>query len=191
MVQYNITDLLIKFKKENTSFALNVIEAESYELKEMLRQNKCELAFVREADDTDNEFVRIPYSIDTMVAVFPSDHSLAKSEYVSLEQLKNEKFILLPEHSIMHELCVRECRKAGFEPNIVFTGNRGENLIDLVSKGGGCALLMKRPAVFLSNPNTVLVDIIPSICTKISLFYKRNTELSIAARHFINCVNTR
>ena len=191
MVQYNITDLLIKFKNENTSFTLNVIEAESNELKDMLRQNKCELAFVREADDSDNEFVRIPYSIDTMVAVFPIDHYLARLEYVSLDQLKNEKFILLPVHSIMHELCIKECRKAGFEPNIVFTGNRGENLIDMVSKGAGCSLLMKRPAVFLSNPNTILVDIIPTICTKISLFYKKNTELSIAARHFINCVNSR
>ncbi len=190
MVQYNITDLLIKFKNENSSFTLNVIEAESHELKDMLRQNKCELAFVRETDDSDNEFVRIPYSSDTMVAVFPSDHPLAKLEYVSLGQLKNEKFILLPEHSIMYELCVKECRKAGFEPNIVFTGHRGENLIDMVSKGAGCALLMKRPAVFLSNPNTVLVDIIPSISTRISLFYKKNTELSIAARHFINCVNS-
>jgi DNA-binding transcriptional LysR family regulator len=191
MVQYNITDLLIKFKKENTNFTLNVIEAESHELKDMLRQNKCELAFVRETDDTDNEFVRIPYSIDTMVAVIPIDHPLAKSEFIALEQLRNEKFILLPEHSIMHELSLKECRKAGFEPNIVFTGYRGDNLVDMVSKGAGCALLMKRPAVFLSNPNTVLVDIIPSITTKISLFYKKNTELSIAARHFINCLNTK
>lgn len=191
MVQYNITDLLIKFKNENTSFTLNVIEAESLELKDLLRQNKCELAFVRETDDSDNEFVRIPYSIDTMVAVIPIDHPLAKSEYLSLDQIKNEKFILLPEHSIMHDLCIKECRKAGFEPNIVFTGYRGENLVDMVSKGAGCALLMKRPAVFLSNPNTILIDIIPSICTKISLFYKKNTELSIAARHFINCVNTK
>jgi len=165
MVQYNITDLLIKFKNENTSFTLNVIEAETHELKEMLRQNRCELSFIRESDDSDNEFV-------------------------TLDQLKNEKFILLPEHSIMHELCIKECRKNGFEPNIVFTGNRGENLIDMVSKGAGCALLMKRPAVFLSNPNTVLVDIIPSICTRISLCYKKNTELSIAARHFINCLNS-
>lgn len=190
MVQYNITDLLIKFKKDNTNFTLNVIEAESHELKEMLRQSKIELAFVRETDDTDNEFIRIPYTADTMVAVFPIDHKLARSESVSLEQLKDEKFILLPEHSIMYDLCVSECRKAGFEPNIVFTGNRGENLIDLVSKGAGCSLLMKRPAVFLSNPNTILVDVVPGIRTKISLFYKRNTELSIAARHFINCVNT-
>jgi len=191
MVQYNITDLLIKFKNENTSFTLNVIEAESHELKDMLRQNKCELAFVREADDTDNEFVRIPYSIDTMVAIFPIDHPLAKLETVSLEQLKNEKFILLPERSIMYNLCISECHKAGFDPNIVYTGNRGENLIDMVSKGAGCSLLMKRPAVFLSNPNTILVEIVPNICTKISLFYKRNTELSIAARHFINCVNPK
>lgn len=189
MVQYNITDLLIKFKKENTNFTLNVIEAESHNLKDMLRQNKCELAFVREVNDTDNEFVKIPYSIDTMVAVFPIDHPLARLEYVSMNQLKNEKFILLPEHSIMYELCINECRKAGFDPNIVFTGNRGENLIDMVSKGAGCAMLMKRPAVFLSNPNTILVDIIPSITTKIILLHKKNTELSIAARHFINCLN--
>lgn len=188
MVQYNITDLLIKFKNKNTSFSLNVIEAETHELKEMLRNNKCDVAFIRETDYSDNEFIRIPYSIDSMVAVLPLDHPLSKSDSIALEQLKNEKFILLPEHSLMYDLCVSECKKSGFEPEIVFTGHRGENLIDMVSKGAGCALLMKRPAVFLSNANTVLVDIYPQVCTKISLCYKKNHELSIAARHFINCL---
>lgn len=191
IMQYNITDILIKFKQENTNFKLNVIEAETHELKDMLRQNKCELAFIRETDDSDDEFVRIPYAIDTMVAVFSINHPLAKSETVNLEQMQNEKFILLPEHSIMYDLCMKECRKAGFEPNVAFTCHRGENLIDMVSKGAGCGLLMKRPAVFLSNANSVLIDIVPNICTKISLFYKKHTELSIAARHFINCVNSK
>jgi DNA-binding transcriptional LysR family regulator len=190
MVQYNITDLLIKFKRENTNFTLNINEAESQELKDMLRQNKIELAFIREADDSDNEFIRIPYTTDSMVAVLPIDHCYARMENITLDKLRDENFILLPEHSIMYDLCVKECRKAGFEPNIVFTGHRGENLIDMVSKGAGCALLMKRPAVFLSNANTALVDIVPSISTRISLYYKKNNELSVAARHFIDCINS-
>lgn len=189
MVQYNITDILLKFKKEYANFTLKVIEADSLELKDMLRQNKIELAFVRETSDFNDEFTRIPYAIDTMVAVFPSDHPLAGEKSVSLTQLKEERFILLPEHTTMYELCQTECQKAGFTPNVVFTGNRGENLIDMVGKGAGCSLLMKTPATYLSNSKTVLVDIAPAITTRISLYSRKNTELSIAARHFINCLN--
>lgn len=188
LAPYNITDVIARFKKNNSSFTLNVIQAGSDELEDMLHQNKCELAFIREVKDIDNEFVKISYTVDTLVAVFPASHPLAKCQTVSLEQLKDEEFLLLEKHTMLYNLCKSVCEQNGFEPKVAFTDHKLENIIDLVVKGMGVSLLMKKLAVYLSNPNITIVDISPSISTQISLCYKKNVELSVAAKHFLSCV---
>jgi LysR family transcriptional activator of glutamate synthase operon len=190
MAQYNITDVLATFKKNHLNSTLNVIQAGSTKLENMLRQNKCELAFIRQVNDVDNEFVKIPYAVDILTAVFPIRHSLAKCQTVSLEQLKEEEFLLLPKRTRPHNLCLNACKQHGFHPKVAFTDHNLGNIIDLVVKEMGVALLMKRLAVYLSNPNISIVDISPSISTQISLCYKKDAELSDAAKHFLTCVKS-
>lgn len=187
MAQYNITDILAKFKKSNPNFTLNVIQAGD-ELEDLLHQDKCELAFIRQVIDAENEFVKIPYAVDTLSAVLPANHPLAKCEAISLKQLENEDFLLLPRNTKPHNLCVNACRENGFEPKITFTDHKLENIIELVIKGMGVALLMKRLAIYFANPNISIVDITPTIFTQISLCYKKKKELSVAAKHFIRCI---
>ncbi|MBP2642487.1 MAG: LysR family transcriptional regulator [Firmicutes bacterium] len=189
MAQYNITNILARFKKSHLNSTLNVIQGGSTKLENLLRQNKCELAFIRQVYDIDNEFVKIPYAIDTLAAILPARHPLAECKTVSLEQLKDEEFLLLPKQTRPHNLCLKACEQHGFEPKVVYTDHKLENLIDLVVKEMGVALLMKRLAIYLSNPNIAIVDISPSISTQVSLCYKKNADLSDAAKYFLTCVN--
>jgi len=190
MAQYNITAVLAKFKKSYLNSTLNVIQAGSTQLEDMLRHNKCELAFIRQVNDINNEFVTIPYMIDTLAAIFPAKHPLAKCKTVSLEQLKDEDFMLLPKGTRPHKLCLNACQQYGFKPKVAFTDHQLENIIDLVVKEMGVSLLMKRLGIYLSNPNIALVDISPSISTQISLCYRKNIELSDMAKHFLTCVKS-
>lgn len=190
MAQYNITDVLARFQRENVTFSLNVIEADSIQLIDMLRSGQCDFAFIRKSDDSSNEFNQIPFATDSLSAILPISHPLAHETSVQLEQLKGSPLLLIGKNTSMYSLCMKECYKAGFEPKIAFTGHRAENIIDLVSKGMGVALLMKKPAIFLSNPNIAIIDIIPQISTTISLTYSKNQKMSIAATHFLNLVKT-
>ena len=78
LAQYKITDVLVNFKKSRPQSTLNVMQANSKDLTEMLRQRKCELTFNRDIEDVNDEFVKIPYVTDTIVAVLPITHPLAK-----------------------------------------------------------------------------------------------------------------
>lgn len=190
MAQYQITDILVRFKKDNPQFTLNVLEAESLELKEMLLNNECEMAFVREAaDEAREDFVRIPYTRDNLVAVLPSSHPFAGRDSLTLEELKEEDLLLLDSSTIIYSICVQACTRSGFTPRVAFTGHRLENLMDLVTKGMGIALLMKKQAAYLAGPALSLVDIMPCVATQISLMYKKDSSLSPAARHFIRCTH--
>ena len=60
LAQYNIIDIFVDFKKSRPQSTLNVIQAGPDELKEMLRQKKCELAFIRFTDEVDDDIVKIP-----------------------------------------------------------------------------------------------------------------------------------
>jgi DNA-binding transcriptional LysR family regulator len=190
LAQYNITDALVKFKKNRSQSTINVMQAGSEELKEMLRQKKCELAFIRDTDEVDDDFVKIPYAVDTLAAVLSSDHPLARRKTIPLSMLANENFLLIEKQTYLYKLSINACEQSGFEPKIAYTDHKLENLIDLVIKGMGIALLMKRLALHVSTSQIAIVDISPSVTTTISLCYLKGAILSDAAMQFMQCVES-
>jgi LysR family transcriptional regulator, transcription activator of glutamate synthase operon len=191
LAQYNIIDIFVNFKKSRPQSTLNVIQTGSDELKEMLRQKKCELAFIRFADELDADLDKIPFAVDTLVAVLPNTHPLAKLHSIPLQMLADEDFLLIEKQTYLYRLCVAACENSGFEPKVAFTDHKVGILVDLVIKGMGVALLMKQLALYASTPNISIVDISPPVSTQISLCYLKGIELSAAAEHFLFCVGSR
>lgn len=188
LVPYNITDTIIKFKLENKNISVNLIEDESSNLKDLLRHNKCDIAFIRDENDTDDEFARIPYTTDNLVAILPSYHPLAQENELTLTQLQSEDFLLLKPESLLYKVCINACKNSGFSPNIAYTGQRAENIVDLVEKGMGISLLMKKPIKYLSTSKISIIDIKPLISTQIKIYYKKDKKLPEQAKHFIDSI---
>ncbi len=185
MAPYRITDIIMKYQRENEHCTINLLEEESFTLKEMLRKNKCDLAFIREEGDTNEEFAKFPYTSDHLVAILPSTHPLAKRSSLQLEELKDENFLLLQPDSLLYSISTTACQKAGFTPNIAYTGKRAENIMDLVEKGMGVSLLMEKPILSLATPKVSIVDVTPTVSTNIYIYYKKNIPLSAAAKKFL------
>jgi LysR family transcriptional activator of glutamate synthase operon len=190
LAQYKIVDILVNFKKSRAQSTLNVLQAGSVELREYLRQRRCDLAFIRFADEVDDDLVKIPYAADCMVAVLPAAHPLAKQKAIPLHSLANEDFLMIEKGTYLHRLCLRACKESGFEPKVAFTDHKVGILVDLVTKGMGVALLMKQLALYAASPKTVIVDISPCFATQIYLCYLKGTELSPAAKHFVQCTES-
>jgi LysR family transcriptional activator of glutamate synthase operon len=187
LAQYNITDIFVDFKKSQSQSTINILQGSTENLKEMLRQKKCELAFIRQSNEVDDDLVKIPYATDTLVAVLPAGHPMAKLKPIKLQMLANEDFLLLEKQSYQHKLIMRICKENGFEPKVAFTDERIENLIELVIEGMGVAVMMKQLALYFASPKIAIVDIIPTVSTQICLCYLKETELSFAAKHFVQC----
>jgi len=189
LAQYKITDVLADFKSSYPQSTLDVVQAGSEELREMLRQGRCELAFIRDTDDqVDDDLVKVLYAVDTMVAVLPATHSLAKRKTIPLRMLADESFLLIEKQTMPYELSIRACEESGFEPRVAYTDHRLENLFDLVSKGMGVALLMKQLALYVDDPGIAVVDVSPGVSTQINLCYLKSAELSDAAKHLVSRV---
>ena len=184
MFEYNITDIIVKFR-EKTGINIKIIQASSDRLEDMLRNGKCHFAFIKQTEDPEGEFVRIPYTSDTLIAVLPRKHSLSKRKNIHIHELKNESFLLQPENSRPYNLCIEACQRDGVNPNIIFTDSQLSNIIDLVSKGMGVSLLMKK-LVPPAHKDIIAVNIIPEITASVELCFSKRHILHKKAEFFLN-----
>lgn len=188
MAPYGITDAIAAFRRQNPTFSVNLVEGDAKALKQALDQNQCELAFIRDDGQDDHEYSKIPFATDSLAAILPVTHPLVGRKSVRLEQLAHEDFMLLHKGSLLHDLSLGACQRAGFEPNVVFMGQRAENIINLVSQGMGVGLLMRKAAKRLRNPGVAIIEVAPPLTTYIKIYYRSAAALSPTARHFIDSV---
>ena len=108
------------------------------------------------------------------------DIAFLRSESSSVKEFNSIPFI--------NDLCIRECRNAGFEPHIAYTGNRGATLIDLVRNGAGITLMMHHSARQENDSSLAFIPVTPGIYSYISLNYAKEKPLSPQAKSFVRYV---
>ena len=185
MKAYRITDLLAEYQHGNKTTMVNVVEGDSYTLVPLLRNEEIDFAFLRDKDDSDNEFAKIPFAKDNLCIVAPANHPLARKKNVQIEQLRDESLLLIGKDAFMYKLCTELCKDAGFQPKVRFTSHRAENLIDLVKEGLGIAMLMRKPAEHLIPEGIKLIDVTPTVKTTIFLAYLPGHKMNLQAKKFL------
>jgi DNA-binding transcriptional LysR family regulator len=193
MPQYNITELLARFQKENPLFSFEITESESAQLKDKIRNSSLHFAFVRKLEKNNkNEFHSIPYTSDKLAVILPQTHHLSGAGGIHPSQLRKESFLLLPEDTLMYKLCIKICNAAGFTPRISYTSYRASNIIDLVAKGMGIALLNKRAATpLITADKTVIIDLVPAVYTKIDFIWLKDCAMTYACKVFLDYIKTQ
>jgi DNA-binding transcriptional LysR family regulator len=186
MAQYDITDMIYQFSRNNKGFNMNITEADSIELAGRLNNGSVELAFMRETDEFNPAFERITLADDYLVAVLPATHRLSRRESVSLSDLSGEDLVMIERSSMQYALCERKYRELGLEMNVLFSGHNIGNLADFIIKGLAVALLMNGQTRFIHVSPLKIVAIEPLIITHINLCWLKGKQLSPAAKHLIN-----
>lgn len=121
----------------------------------------------------------------------PPEHPLAirsaNGIRTSLEELKDEPFIVLKEGQGFRKLTMDLCREAGFEPRIVFESNNMETVQSLVATGMGVTLV---PRFIARAPRSEFVPVYlplaePVPSRTLVIAYRHGRYLSKAANAFI------
>lgn len=204
MPQYQIPMFLAQFQQLYPETTVRITEDDPNNLFEYLRNETCELIFTREDKlsfennfMTNNQIMHIPYMRDKMVALLSKNHPLANETSVTLQQIKEERFCLIKEGSLIHDMCMAACQNAGFIPNIIFTSHRIDSIIDMVTNQNCIALLMDKHVHFTNNGSKqtnvpwTTVLIVPEINSQISVCYRTDRVLSDIANKFIDFCTTR
>ena len=131
----------------------------------------------------------IPLVRESIVLAVHESNPLAKRKWVSLPELKDEKFITMPSRSSLYDITYNNCRACGFEPHVQFICDDPYFVRKYISENMGVAL---SPAVswserFRANTVTVPIDN-PPIHTTTYLLWDENRYLSPAVTKFMEFV---
>ena len=187
--EYRITGLLSDFRSTHKDYLLSAIDANLVgEVRELLRTGKCELAFICNLQDPHGDFISVPYVHEVIVAVLYESHPLAKRTSVSLQELADDDFVMLPPNSPHTDFLLGKCHERGFTPKIVMTAPRGNEIIELVRGETGVSLLFGRLVSGFDTAGVVAVEIEPQVPMEISICYRKDARLSSGAQQFLDYV---
>lgn len=188
---YYIDDLLAQFHLYNSRVAItsiHYVKETTSELTNLLRLGICELAFVLDPVESNQEFVALPYDTDRYVAVLPRSHRLARRPQIGLHELADDSFVSFKLNSQGDSSIRALCREAGFEPHIGFTADVGSAIAGFVAQGLGVSVLQKKTLAKMHPAGVVAVELEPPSIIHVSLCYRRAQLPSPAAQSLIDFI---
>lgn len=191
ITQYGLTSAFAAFKHQSPNIDLNIVEAENDEIISMLVNSEVDFAIVRDYNLPRDLFDVFPIASDQLVVVTSCKHHFADKKSVSFSDLKNEDLIICFK-SGMYDVCLKECNKFGFTPNISHNISKIETILGLVSEGFGITLLASAVLKPFNNPHISiypLTDPVPSNLALVTMKRAHNSKEFIEFKDFVikNC----
>src|SRR5919198_233680 len=118
-------------------------EAEPEDSLPRLRRGEFEVALIYDygLDESLTDGVDLVQLLDDpLYLVLPPDHPLAGRRSIKIEDLADEPWVSGCRDGHCHEMLMRTCQNAGFEPNLAFFTNDTQVQIALVAAGVGVTL---------------------------------------------------
>jgi LysR family transcriptional regulator, transcription activator of glutamate synthase operon len=188
IAQYGITAIIAQYRNEYPKINFVLEEREASTILPALENGQFDLAFLRDNYLDTNLFLCRVISRDRLIVLVSREHRFASRTLLSLAELANENFILFDKGTIVHELSVDACRRAGFEPHILYASLRVESIISMVASNTGVALMMEKVSDYHKQLDVVIIPLEQPVESNIVLAYPRNKKLPKAAKAFVELI---
>lgn len=181
---HKIVDLVMDFKKLHPEYIVEFTEPSHADVQ--LREGLLDVAFVSDIDNVDNELVLHPYiNLRVMIMVYES-HPLARQETVTLEELKDEPFIIMTSDRLFSEDFMNVFGDTDFQPIMSASVPTGQDVIEMVKGEMGIAMIHGLPKAVPVREGIKILDLSPQVHKKIDLVYRDSAHLSQATKDFID-----
>lgn len=152
LTQYGLTSIIASFKNKYPNIDINIFEDENDVILNMLIKSEIDFAIVRDSNLSRTSFNVNTLVEDELVVVTSTSHPFTKKKYISFNDLRNENFIICAKSGV-YDICLKECNKLGFTPNVVHNINKIETILGLVSEGLGVTIIVNTVLKPFKNPN--------------------------------------
>lgn len=175
------------FLKKYPLVKIHLREGDSFVIGEQIKNNEIDLGVIRLPMEL-SDFSYRHLSKDPYVAVFPKEWVNKEQASISMSLLKDIPLLLL--HRIkglgQYELILNECRRHGFEPNIVCECPDVTMILSLVSKGVGATIIPKYSLLSFQTTNIRVLSISDTeIMAESALIWSKDRYLTKSAKYFI------
>ncbi|WP_075350920.1 LysR family transcriptional regulator [Algoriphagus marinus] len=137
-----IPRLVSRLNTHQPLISVNLEELSNSIQVEMVQNDRLDLGFVRLASVPEGLEMR-KVSRDSFSLVVPKNHPIQKSDFVSMDQFKDESFVLFSSDysNYYYEQIIGICRDAGFSPKIQHKSVHALTIFRLVENGLGVAIV--------------------------------------------------
>lgn len=130
-----------------------------------------------------------PFIEDEFVLFVHKEHPLASCDVVSLEQLKEEHFIVFSDEYSLHDVVIQACTKAGFIPTIAYKSSQGDLIVELVASRLGITLLPRSIYEKQKHEDIRIIELQEQLLWRLGIITKKGAYLSVAAKEFLSFTN--
>ncbi|MGI6108485.1 MAG: LysR family transcriptional regulator [Eubacteriaceae bacterium] len=180
------TPIIRKFKDQYPNIRLKIYEVGANTAKKMVDDGTADIgAVIQPFSDSNYEIKKITESEATLLV--NDQHRLAGRKSVRFAELEGEKFMILTENYMLHDIIIRNCINAGFVPNIEFESTQWDLLVDMVKMNQGISILPK-PIVDKFHPQHVREIHLtgPEFPWIVTMIYRKDKFLTQPMRCFMN-----
>lgn len=176
ITNYRAFGALTNFHTQHPDVRMQIQDEESNKLRGNLDRGDSSMIFVRTFGDEDSDLEQIPTENDNFIAVMPRDHKLAQSGAIDLSQLANDNLLVLGETTNMYRPFLALAQLAGFHPQITYSGERIDLILDLVNSGMGIGVLMEKSTNLTNYPNLTVVPLRQQVNSQLVFARKRGAH---------------
>jgi LysR family hydrogen peroxide-inducible transcriptional activator len=137
---YLLPSLLSSFSRQHPTVSVRVVEEITPKLLERLHQGTLDLALLALPVEGD-ELISTELMQEPIFAVLPEKHPLAGRRSITLDDLRDEPFLLLKEGHCFRETALQACRQSKLNPNVVFESGQFATILAMVSAGMGVSVI--------------------------------------------------
>lgn len=187
LTQYNLTAKLNHFQTEHPDIHLNIHEVEDRQLIAGFLKHDYDVIITRTELLQNISCITHTITTDRLVVLLPADHTHANDLALELGVLKDEPFVLMPEHTSIHNLSVNACQAAGFMPHINRSA-RAESIISAVAAGEGISLILEKNLQIFQHHNLAAVPLVPPVLSSVVFAYSCNFDQPSLANRLFTCL---
>ncbi|HLR60454.1 MAG TPA: LysR family transcriptional regulator [Pseudogracilibacillus sp.] len=169
----------------NPKIKLELVEHGAKRIESLIDEGKVDIGIVV-LPTAKEKFNIFPFKKEMFKVFLHTDHPLAQSDKLTLADLKNEDFILFNPEFALHDLIIRHCQNAGFEPNIAYESSQWDLITELVNNELGITIL---PQSVYSKMNKNKVKMIPlenPPIWELNIITKKNSYHGFAVKELLN-----
>ena len=183
LASYFLPDALEQFKKAYPGIQINIHEAGTATLAQMLVNGELDLALIR----GDREHEQIRQSLlaqDQIAACVPISHPFAKRSAITLDEFCQQPLVLFKNGYFLRETVNSYCQQNKLTPQVHFETNLPELLKSMVRRQVGIGTCL--PILVADDPELKAIPFAPPIPLQLGIGWKSSHYLSTAAKAFVD-----
>ncbi|ROQ23365.1 LysR family transcriptional regulator [Gallaecimonas pentaromativorans] len=180
---YYFPPILMAFRHRHPSLNLSVIEAGTWQLRQMLEAGELDLAVIV-SEFLPPELEARVFLTEEMRVTVAKDHPFAGRQSIDPQTFFDQELVMFQEGYFHRKIVDRLAREAGRTPNIVFQTNLIPLIKSIVKQGFGISTLLKLAVD--GEPDLVSIPFSEPVWLELSIAWRRGSYLSRANTAFVN-----